>query len=153
MDRRQFSLSLLAAFGLANPALAQTGKQTRSMMVYKSPTCGCCNGWIEHLQAAGFEIRSENVSDMIAVKNRLGVPQSMWSCHTGVVGEYFVEGHVPAEDITRLLEDTPDGLGLAVPGMPVGSPGMEMGNRQDPYTVWLVKSDEPEAFASHGSRT
>jgi hypothetical protein len=117
-----------------------------TMTVYKSPTCGCCGTWIEHLRAAGFTVEVEDVDDLVAVKTRLGVPAEMGSCHTAVIGDYLVEGHVPAEDIQRLLAEAPDAAGLAVPGMPVGSPGMEVpGQTPQPYEVI--------AFGRDGSRS
>lgn len=106
--------------------------------VYKSPTCGCCNEWIAHLKDNGFEVRAHDVADMTVHKRRLGVPPSLRSCHTAEVNGYLVEGHVPAKEIKRLLQEKPNARGLAVPGMPVGSPGMEMGNRKDHYEVLLV---------------
>ena len=145
INRRHFTVSTLAALGFGSQALAHTSTIT----VFKSPTCGCCNAWIDHLRDAGIEVSAENVNDMVEVKQRLNVPQGMWSCHTGVIDGYVIEGHVPAQDIARLIAERPEGLGLAVPGMPVGSPGMEMGNRRDPYTVWLMRDGEPEAFATY----
>ena len=108
------------------------------MTVYKSPTCGCCAMWVEHLEAAGFKVESVDRTDMGAVKDSLGVPRDLSSCHTGVIDGYVVEGHVPAEQVARLLEERPEAKGLAVPGMPIGSPGMEMGDRRDPYDVLIV---------------
>lgn len=108
--------------------------------VWKSPTCGCCSKWIDHLRANGFEVRAHDVADVVPVKRRLGVPHGMGSCHTATVGGYVIEGHVPAESIRRLLRERPsDARGLAVPGMPVGSPGME-GPRPVDYDV-LVFDD------------
>ena len=109
--------------------------------VYKSPTCGCCSMWVEHLEASGFEVESIARTDMGAVKDSLGVPSHLSSCHTGVVDGYVVEGHVPAEQIKRLLDERPDALGLSVPGMPIGSPGMEVGDQRDPYDVVLIGTD------------
>lgn len=100
--------------------------------VYKSPSCGCCSKWGEHLQAAGFRVTEHDVRDLLAVKNEHGVPRELGACHTALVDGYVIEGHVPAEDILRLLEERPEVRGLAVPGMPMGSPGME-GPRKDPY--------------------
>jgi len=104
------------------------------VVVYKSPTCGCCNSWIKHLKQNGFTIEAHNTSDMQQVKNNLGVPRKLSSCHTAKVGDYVIEGHVPADVIARLLKEKPEFKGLAVPGMPMGSPGME-GPRKDPYRV------------------
>lgn len=105
-----------------------------SMTVYKSETCGCCNDWIEHVQKAGLEVKAVNVTELNRTKRELGVPSQLASCHTAVIDGYLIEGHVPASDIKRLLSERPDITGLAVPGMPHGSPGMETG-RVDPYQV------------------
>jgi hypothetical protein len=112
------------------------------MTVYRSPTCGCCGDWVEHMRAEGFTVEVENVQDLVAVKNRLGVPMPLGSCHTAVVGDYLVEGHVPADDVKRLLAEAPDAAGLAVPGMPIGSPGMEVeGTPAQPYDVLAFARD------------
>ena len=133
---RQLSLAAISVFLLGT--LIITNKQAHAsptIEVYKSPTCGCCNAWIDHLKENGLEVKSYNTSNVTPFKIQLGVPQQLTSCHTAIVDGYAIEGHVPAQDIHRLLKERPDILGLTVPGMPVGSPGMEMGNRKDPYTV------------------
>ena len=112
-----------------------------AVTVYKSPTCGCCTKWVDHLQQNGFEVQVQDRADMQAVKEELGIPQRLSSCHTAAVDGYVVEGHVPADDIRRLLHERPQAAGLAVPGMPVGSPGMEQGTRRDPYDVLLFTED------------
>ena len=119
--------------------------------VYKSPTCNCCGLWVEHLEASGFKVDVVPKANVMPIKEKLGVPAAMGSCHTAEVDGYVIEGHVPAQDIHRLLKERPTARGLAVPGMPVGSPGMEMGNRLDPYHVYLFadKHSEPVVFASH----
>jgi hypothetical protein len=104
------------------------------IVVYKTEGCGCCNGWVEHLQAAGFEVDARNVTDLMSVKRDAGVPAANSSCHTALVDGYVVEGHVPADVIKRLLAERPDIAGVAVPGMPTGSPGME-GSGAKPYDV------------------
>jgi hypothetical protein len=109
--------------------------------VYKSPSCGCCKDWIRHLEANGFKVRAHDTDDVVSHKYRLGVPPGHGSCHTAEVGGYLVEGHVPAREIKRLLKERPKARGLAVPGMPIGSPGMEQGARRDPYEVLLVLPD------------
>lgn len=110
--------------------------------VRKHPSCGCCSVWIEHLRDAGFPVQAQDVEDMATVKDAAGVPQAMASCHTAEVGGYFVEGHVPAADIARLLHERPAAKGLAVPGMPLGSPGMEHPEGVvQPYAVMLVLED------------
>lgn len=122
------------------------------MLVTKSPTCGCCGAWIEHMRHAGFEVDVHDTEDVHSVKQQVGVPFGKGSCHTAQIGGYFIEGHVPAEDVKRLLAERPDAKGLAVPGMPAGSPGMEMPDgRVQPYVVELVAKDgSTSAFASHG---
>jgi len=105
--------------------------------VYKSPTCGCCNKWVDHLESNGFKVNAINRNDMPAIKKNLGVAPGLESCHTAKVGDYVIEGHVPAADIKRLLKEQPDVHGLSVPGMPMGSPGME-GPRQDAYDVLSI---------------
>ena len=110
------------------------------MVVYKSPTCGCCSLWVDHLEEAGFTVREENVLDMAAVKHREGVPMDLSSCHTAIVGDYVFEGHIPARVIRDFLDEAPDLAGLAVPGMPIGSPGME-GPNPAPYDVLAFDSD------------
>lgn len=104
------------------------------VVVYKSPTCGCCSLWVDHLEEAGFTVRAENVMDMAAVKHREGVPMDLSSCHTAIIGDYVFEGHIPARVIRDFLDEAPDLAGLAVPGMPIGSPGME-GPNPRPYDV------------------
>lgn len=106
--------------------------------VYKSPSCGCCTKWIEHLVRNGFQVEAHNLSDVSAERQRLGMPSQYSSCHSAKVGRYAVEGHVPAADIKRLLREKPDAVGLAVPSMPPGSPGMES-DRPVPYDTLLVQ--------------
>jgi len=111
--------------------------------VWKDPNCGCCKDWVAHLQSSGFVVRV-NDSGNTAARARLGIPQQLGSCHTALVGGYAVEGHVPAREIRRLLKERPDAIGLSVPGMPVGSPGMDApayAGRTDPFDVLLVQRD------------
>ena len=103
-------------------------------LVYKTPSCGCCNLWVDHMREAGFEVDARNLNDLIPVKIDAGVPPRMSSCHTALIDGYVVEGHIPAEHVKRLLEERPDVVGIAVPGMPIGSPGME-GIGARPYQV------------------
>jgi hypothetical protein len=106
---------------------------------------------VDHLRAAGFEVSVEMMDDVTPVATRLGVPEELRSCHTGEVGGYFVEGHVPAADVERLLKERPQAAGIAVPGMPIGSPGMEMGSRRDPFQTLLVdRAGAVSVFAEHG---
>ncbi len=123
-----------------------------NVLVHKSASCGCCTLWVEHMRSAGFRVEVRNSDDLNPIKERVGVPLGQGSCHTAEVAGYFVEGHVPAEDVKRLLAQKPDAKGLVVPGMPAGSPGMELPDgRVQPYTVGLVKRDGSiSAFAQHG---
>ena len=117
--------------------------------VYKSPYCGCCEKWVEHLQQAGFAVRTHDVNDVPAARQRLGMPERLGSCHTAKVAGYVVEGHVPADDIQRLLKEKPKAIGLAVPSMPPGSPGMES-PKPVPYNTLLVQSGgATTVFAKH----
>lgn len=123
----------------AAPAPAET---LPSMTVHKHPSCGCCSVWIEHVREAGFRVDVRDVEDMASVKDAAGVPMEAASCHTAEVAGYFIEGHVPAADIARLLRERPAARGLAVPGMPLGSPGMEHPEGiVHPYSVALVLED------------
>jgi len=120
----------------AQPATASvsSSQPLPAIVVYKTEGCGCCNGWVEHLQAAGFEVDARNVTDLMAIKRDAGVPASNSSCHTALVDGYVVEGHVPGDVIKRLLAERPEIAGIAVPGMPTGSPGMA-GPGAKPYEV------------------
>jgi hypothetical protein len=109
--------------------------------VHKSPTCGCCSAWVEHMKRSGFDVTTTNVDNLGPIKERVGVPHGMGSCHTAEVGGYFIEGHVPAAEVKRFLSEKPKAKGLTVPRMPIGSPGMESGDQVDPYEVHLVHDD------------
>jgi hypothetical protein len=122
------------------------------VVVYKTATCGCCTLWVEHLRANGFQVEAENVSDtrLAAVEREAGIGDDLASCHTAKVGGYVVEGHVPAADIKRMLMEQPAIAGIAAPGMPMGSPGMEQGGRKDPYSVIaFTKAGRRSVFAKH----
>lgn len=128
---------------------SEPADEAGEMVVYRSPTCGCCLGWVEHVREAGFRVRIEDRTDLAPVKAELGVPADLASCHTARIGGYVIEGHVPAEDVRRLLAERPDVKGLAVPGMPEGSPGME-GPDPDPYAVVAFDGEGGrEVFARH----
>jgi hypothetical protein len=143
------ALAAVVAGESASAAVANAGLP--QVVVHKSPTCGCCQAWAEHMQAAGFPVETRDTQDLDAIKAEVGVPYGQGSCHTAKVGDYFVEGHVPADDVKRLLTERPDALGLTVPGMPVGSPGMEQGDTREPYDVLLVAKDgSTTVFAHHG---
>ncbi|MCW5611904.1 MAG: DUF411 domain-containing protein [Rubrivivax sp.] len=133
-----------AALGqAASPGQAPGSAPALRMDVWKSPSCGCCGDWVAIMEKAGFTVRVHDVGNAGA-RRRLKVPVQLGSCHTAQVGPYAVEGHVPAREIQRLLRERPDAIGLTVPGMPVGSPGMdgpEYGDRRDPYDVLLIRRD------------
>ena len=141
MKRRRALTALLGAGGLLSMSTVLRAQGPAIMVeVWKSPTCGCCKDWITHLQANGFQVKVNDVGNT-SVRARLKVPMKLGSCHTALVGRYAIEGHVPAADIHRLLKERPDAIGLAVPGMPLGSPGMDgpaFDNQQDPYDVLLI---------------
>lgn len=123
--------------------------QATVVEVFKSPYCGCCGKWVEHLQQNGFKVNAHDVEDVPAVRQKLGMPDRLGSCHTAKIGGYVVEGHVPATDIQRLLKEKPKALGLSVPSMPPGSPGMES-SKPIPYQTLLVQSDgSTRVFAQH----
>lgn len=148
MHRRHFVLAVISLPVLPRAALASPGRMT----VYRSPTCGCCGAWVEHVLAAGYDVTTIEVdlAELQRVKQDNSVPDALASCHTAIIDDYAIEGHVPVEDITRLLAERPNALGLAVPGMPAGSPGMEMGAHRDAYDVMLFGADGlVNIFASH----
>ncbi|HEY9659075.1 MAG TPA: DUF411 domain-containing protein [Allocoleopsis sp.] len=107
-----------------------------NIMVYRDPGCSCCGGWIDHLAEQGFDPGNISTSDMAAVKQQYQVPEALASCHTAVINGYVIEGHVPVDDIKRLLNEKPSVLGIAVPGMPIGTPGMESNGQREPFTVY-----------------
>jgi hypothetical protein len=128
------------------PSLLEAATAATPITVYKTPTCGCCKAWVEHLKKNGFAPTTHDLPDLSETKDTLGVPDALRSCHTAVIGRYVIEGHVPADLITKLTKEKPANiLGLAVPGMPGGSPGMEVPGRKDAYDVI--------AFSRDGKRT
>lgn len=137
MVRRSLRVLLLLALPLAALQAQQAPAAKPVMTVYKTATCGCCKSWMEHMEAAGFAVRGVDVTDLPAMKNMSGVPGPLRTCHTALVGGYVVEGHVPADLVKKLLAEKPKVAGIAVPGMPIGSPGMEQGDRMDAYEVLL----------------
>src|SRR5687768_12736546 len=142
-------LALAMTTGAAAPSSSHAFSKEPVITVYRDPNCGCCSKWIEHLIKHGFRVKDNKSDEMSEVKRGLGVPDSMESCHTGVVNGYVIEGHVPAADIKRLLKEKPKVAGLAVPGMPMGSPGME-GPRTDRYDVLSFdKSGKTSVYAKH----
>jgi hypothetical protein len=146
-NRRQFALAGLAALALPAGALAQVQAQGQAnsvqVEVWKSPSCGCCKDWIAHMEKSGFRFTVHETGNT-AGRQRMRIPRALGSCHTAVIGRYAIEGHVPAKDVQRLLREKPEAVGLTVPGMPIGSPGMdgpEYGGRRDAYDVLLVAAD------------
>lgn len=134
----------------ASGAVATVAGPLPTMTVYKSPTCGCCKAWVQRAEAAGFRVVAHDTADVAPIKRQYGVADALHSCHTAVVGGYVVEGHVPPEDVIRLLRERPAIAGIAVPGMPVGSPGMEMGAQKDPYDVIaFTKEGRTSVYAKH----
>lgn len=132
----------------ADAAQAALPADAPVLTVYKSPTCGCCSTWATYMGRQGFRVETVETADLAAVRDSLGVPGDLSACHTATVGGYTVEGHVPADQIRRLLAEKPDARGIAVPGMPIGSPGMEQGDTRQPYDVLLVHdSGEATVFA------
>jgi len=150
-SRRSF-LALSGALGASlvtgTTTKAAMGRKT-SIHVYKSPWCGCCGAWVDHMRGAGFEVRVTELEDLAPVKARYGVSQELQSCHTGIIEGYVIEGHVPARDVSRLLKERPEAIGLSVPGMPVGSPGMEQGERREPYQVVLFSPSKRTVYARY----
>jgi len=159
MDRRTI-LAGLGAFAVAACSRQSSGAASSAatsprklphMQVHKSTGCTCCGPWVEHMKSAGFTADVHEVADVGPVKTRLGVPPNLMSCHTAEVDGYFLEGHVPAADALRLLDERPMARGLTVPGMPLGSPGMEVPGQSQAYDVLLVSADgSTRVFAHHG---
>lgn len=154
LSRRSWITALVAPTILVPAALlaAQQGATAGRpvVTVHKDPNCGCCSLWGQHLEQAGFRVSYVNSSDLPSVRQKYRVPATLQSCHTGVVDGYVVEGHVPAADVRRLLAERPKVLGIAVPGMPVGSPGMEQGTRRQSYAVMTFDATgKTTVFAEH----
>ena len=154
INRRSLLAGLAAAPVAFSSASSFAAETLPPMTVAKDPSCGCCGAWIDHVRAAGFTVEVTETPQMNRLKNRLGVPQDLASCHTAEIGGYVIEGHVPAQTIKRLLAEKPQAKGLAVPGMPVGSPGMEVdGVAPDTYDVLLFGPAGHRPFARFsGSR-
>lgn len=145
-----------AAFHAASGAVTQdvavpVASGLPTLVVHKTPTCGCCHQWVAHMQQAGFTVQTHDHDDLAGIKTEHGVPRDKQSCHTALVDGYVIEGHVPADDVKRLLAERPDIRGLTVPGMPAGSPGMEMPDgRVDAYAVEAIGKDGgTTVFARH----
>lgn len=149
-------LNSLKTFGRASmiAALAATGTTGlahagQTMTVHKSPTCGCCEAWIDRMEDAGFDVVARDTQFMQSIKREHGISRQFASCHTAIIGGYVIEGHVPAKEIRKLLKHQYKVNGLAVPGMPAGSPGMEMGGRKDSYNVIAFTDEKAGVFASY----
>ena len=139
---------LIAALATSYSAIAE--ENALAIEVYKSPSCGCCGDWVDHLEENGFEVDVTDTANLNQVKMDAGLTPQLSSCHTAFIGDYVIEGHVPAADIKRLVETAPQAHGLTVPGMPVGSPGMEMGDRKDAYQVLLFnEAGQTRVFAEY----
>ena len=148
MKRRQFVLATLTAILVPKTLFASTNQ----FQVFRTETCGCCGNWVEAMNEQGLELNVQIVDDdtLWTIKNQLEIPPELSSCHTALVENYFVEGHVPASDIQRLLKERPDARGLCVPGMPIGSPGMEMGAQKEPFeTLLVLKDSKTVVFNKH----
>ena len=147
LSRRSFIN--FAALGALTSFMPKAHAATPVLEVYKSPYCGCCGSWVTHMRDAGFKVRVTNLEDLDPIKAKFGVERDLQSCHTGVIEGYVIEGHVPAGDVARLMLERPAATGLAVPGMPIGSPGMEQGGLKEPYQVVLFSATERRIFARH----
>jgi hypothetical protein len=151
--KRPTRRSLALALGSLALTAGCAHAEARELTVYKAPWCGCCGAWITHMRRAGFTPKVVEVEDLAPVRAKHGIPFSLSSCHTGLVGGYVVEGHVPPEDVARLLRERPKGLGLVVPGMPIGSPGMEQpGGATERFETLLLldRAGRTRIFAIHG---
>ena len=148
--RKFFNLTALGFVFLGTGHIAPSAfAGSRVLKVYKSPSCSCCGAWVSHMHSAGFRGIVRAVPHLHPIKKKLGVAPDLWACHTAVIDGYVIEGHVPAREVIRLLNDRPKAIGLAVPGMPIGSPGMEQGDRRDPFQVILFSSTDRLVFAEY----
>ena len=148
MKKHMLAFGLVATIGMTGHL--QADEEIHDIHVYKSPTCGCCTDWANHLKDNGFRVEVTETKNLNPIKIDAGLTPSLASCHTAFIGDYVIEGHVPANDIRRLIAEAPDAKGLAVPGMPVGSPGMETGDRKDNYQVLMFnESGQTRVFSEH----
>lgn len=141
---------VLLVAGFSPRPLAAADDELPVMEVWRTPSCGCCGAWVRHMEAAGFRVRVTQMDDVTPIKERFKVPPALSSCHTARVGGYVVEGHVPADDILRLLRERPKILGIFVPGMPIGSPGMEGPDAEKYQVLALDEAGNRSVFAIHG---
>ena len=150
MSRNSVMALAVAALASLGTVVARQGQAGPLVEVFKTPTCGCCSKWVEHMRANGFTVRTTDLNDLTQIKKSRGVPDQVQSCHTAVVNGYVVEGHVPAADVSRLLKEKPAITGIAVGGMPVGSPGMEYpGTKAQSYDVMSFGKSGTRVFAKH----
>jgi hypothetical protein len=154
LSRRAAIVAILLATAVSHSAVAQTKAAVAKphLTVYKTPTCGCCAKWVEQMQASGFTATVTNMDDVSPIKIKHGLSPRLWSCHTTLVGGYVIEGHVPAADIKRLLKERPAIVGLAAPGMPAGSPGMDVPNSPAYDVVSFDKAGKTKVYATHTPR-
>ena len=148
MNRRDFVIGTLAITAIP----ANVFSMSETLIVYRTETCGCCGEWVKRMISGGLRAKVQFVNDELlkSIKLQLGIPTQLSSCHTATISQYFVEGHVPVNDIHRLLIERPKARGLTVPGMPIGSPGMEMGNTREPFDTLLVfENGRTEVFNRH----
>ena len=148
MIRREFLIGTLALTTFPTSGFAFPD----ALIVYRTETCGCCGAWVERMKSAGLrpDVNYVNEKELAEIKTQLGISLELSSCHTATIGSYFIEGHVPAEDIFKILTEKPNARGLSVPGMPIGSPGMEMGNKKEPFdTLLVLVNGKTEVFNSH----
>jgi hypothetical protein len=150
MYQRRSVLKYFTTILLASPVAAFAESTGPLIQVYKSRTCGCCSKWVEHMREAGFIVEATNVPDVNVYKIEYGVPRELGACHTAVVEGYVVEGHVPADDVIKMLRQKPEITGIAVPGMPMGSPGMETPQPQNYETLTFDADGNTTVWASHG---
>lgn len=151
IDRRSFlcGTGAMVLVGTSTVAKSASAAVSHRMTVYRSPTCGCCGAWIKHIQTAGIKVDAVELDDLSTIKTRYGITSDLQSCHTGIINGYVVEGHVPVKDVVRMLEERPEIAGIAVPGMPIGSPGMEMGNQTEPYVVLAFGASGVRLFSDY----
>ncbi len=149
LSRRTFFAVGVGSVAVA--ACAPGGRSSTQLAVYKTPVCACCTAWVDHMRAAGFEARVSELPSLRSLRSTQGVPEALASCHTALIGGYVLEGHVPAEDVRKLLAERPKAVGLAVPAMPLGSPGMEMPHgRREPFdTLLILEGGGTRVFARH----
>jgi len=150
MSRNRFIALAVVALASLGTVVARQGQAGPLVEVFKTPTCGCCSKWVEHMRGNGFTVRTTDLNDLTQIKKSRGVPDQVQSCHTAVVNGYVVEGHVPASDVNRLLKEKPAITGIAVGGMPAGSPGMDFpGTKAQPYDVVAFGKSGTRVFAKH----